>query len=70
MLQTTSVNDALQQLKHIHKAESVCMSELLADIEINGLTVEDVITVYAKAMAFSDGDLMILIKEGEPYLIS
>lgn len=70
ILQTTSIEDALRQLKRIYKNNQVCMYEILAGIEIHGLTVEEIMTVYAKAMALSDGDLMIIIKEGQPTLIS
>ena len=59
------IDDAMGQIRDLYQDSDVCMGELLSGIEIHGLSVEDVITVYARLMYEFDGDTITRSNEEE-----
>lgn len=44
----------------------VSMSEVLASVEIQGFSVEDVVDIYAECMKISDGDVTVRFTDDIP----
>lgn len=43
----------------------ICMSELLASISADGLSIEDAFELYIQAMKWSDGDRFLVVSDDE-----
>lgn len=57
------INDCVKAIMEEYHRCSVSMYDLLACIEIIGLSIEDNINVYAECMRKSDGDAILHIRE-------
>lgn len=64
-IQAGSVQNAIDQIKDIYLDSDVCMGELLNSLEIHGLSLEEVIRVYARLMAEFEGDVITRANDEE-----
>lgn len=55
----------LQVIQKKYTENDICMSELLASIPADGLTIEEAFELYMQAMKWSDGDRFFTIADGE-----
>lgn len=58
-----SVEQAVELVLEEHKKSDVCIGELFAIIEIHGLSVEDVVRVYAELYEQIEGDEICRVDE-------
>lgn len=54
-----------QNIQQQYTDNDICMSELLASIPADGLSVEDAFELYIQAMKWSDGDKFFVVSDGE-----
>ena len=67
IIEETSVPRAIEKLKEMYRDSEVCLDELLATVEIHGLSIEDVMFVVATVMNDIEGDLIIRVDPGNGY---
>lgn len=60
----------LDDVKEIYMDSPVCMSETLATIPANGLSLEEAFDLYAKAIEWSDNDKIVISQNPETVEIS
>lgn len=65
----TDREDCVQAIIEEYHRFDVSMYELLASIEINGFSAEDVVDIYAECMKISDGDAIIHFKDEVPVML-
>lgn len=64
-IQAGSVQNAIDQIKDIYLDSDICMGELLNSLEVHGLSLEEVIRVYARLMAEFEGDIITRTNDEE-----
>lgn len=67
IIEETSVPHAIEKLKQLYQDSEVCLAELLATVEIHGLSIEDVMFVVATVMNDIEGDIIIRVDPGNGY---
>ena len=55
----TNKEEVIDIIMEEYHAFSVCIGEILDDTEINGLSINDVVDIYAKVIHKVDGDKLI-----------
>lgn len=69
IVKAKSIDEAVEIITTIYRNDCVSMCDILATTEIRGLSVEDVVTTYARLISMSDDDAVILVREGEAEII-
>lgn len=70
LVKAKSIEEAVKKIKVEYIADDICIGELLAATEIEGLTAEQIVQVYAKICNEFDGDKIYRIDEdGNHYSI-
>ena len=64
-IQADSVQNAIDQIKDIYLDSDICMGELLNSLEVHGLSLEEVIRVYARLMAEFESDVITRTNDEE-----
>ncbi|MCK9198657.1 MAG: hypothetical protein M0P49_03550 [Bacilli bacterium] len=60
-----NINEVYKKIIEIYQHEKLCMSDLLDSIEIRGLTVKQITSIYAKLFAEIDNDVVVHIKKDD-----
>lgn len=55
----------LEYIEKQYNGNDISMSEILASIPADGLSIEEAFELYIKAMKWSDGDRFFVIANGE-----
>lgn len=63
IIKVKNVEQAICTIKEKYKGLDVCVGELFADIEIHGLSIEDVVKVYAELYEVIEGDEICRVDE-------
>lgn len=70
IFEAENVNDAVSCIKYAYINSDVCMGEFLATAEIKGLTIDEVVQVYARLYNEFEGDEICRVDEdGNRYSI-
>ena len=65
-----SIDDVVEAIIEEYQTNDVSIGEILSSISVHGLSVEDVVTVYARTCERVEEDKVIRIADGENILLS
>ena len=63
IISVKNIQQAICEIREKYKDSNICIGELFASIEIHGLSVEDVVKVYAELYEQIEGDEICRVDE-------
>lgn len=63
IIKAQNIEQAIGIIKEKYKGSRICVGDLLADVEIHGLSVENVVKVYAELYEAIEGDEICRVDE-------
>lgn len=65
VIEAVNVNEAMDKLLQKYRSSDVCLAEMLENTVIEGLTVSEIIRVFAKVSDIVDGDVLMKVNSEE-----